>query len=781
MHTHPRPLSPHAPALIGCALLLAACSGETDQPEEPSAPATASKSSLHAWQPADDSAPIAPARVVQRIEPPEDLSSWRILASESWLSGSDEELPGGPRALRLLSGGRRRVFVPGHYPPADFDRVRVAVQLNQPQPAQMHVGLWRGEERVQLGTAFLPAVAQPQAALVDFAVNLAGGEAYDSIELEFTSATPIVSLLAIELLHEPLSNWLPPAGGPEAFLELDEDTRPAVGLSMRRPLHFEARLPAGEPRLSLHWGVPLTLMPPRTELELALSVRAEGRAPIEARSTLRKELAGSWQAIELELTSLAGSEVVVTARLFSDSSFPLTCALGTARIWTPLPSPPTVLLITSDTHRGDHLGAAHSGVEIQTPVLDALAQRGILFEDCWTSANVTTPSHVALMTARNPRDTGVFDNLSRLGPDAPTLARAFRDVGYTTWAAVSILHLRHESSGLAQGFDRLAAPDDGQWIAEETIQSLLEWMPEAEGRPLFCWLHVFDAHAPYAPPPSHDRFYYPEGRDPGDAALPALPIPDDQITPSLMGVRDIEFPLSQYRAEISYLDSELARVLDIPRVRAGLVAVTADHGESLGAHGTWFNHAGLYPDTLHVPLLLAGADLPAGMRLQHPVRQIDIGRTLLDLADCEAVDFPGANLTALYDGEEHPRFALASMAASASIQSGDWLFVLHLKNTGRGEAQRRRHAGELYQLSVDPDCTHDLVREDMPRSRRMRTALTRWLAEARPDQLGGRTSTDERMLAHLADLGYGTSGEEVDASALFDPDCDCIACGVFTE
>ena len=134
-----------------------------------------------------------------------------------------------------------------------------------------------------------------------------------------------------------------------------------------------------------------------------------------------------------------------------------------------------------------------------------------------------------------------------------------------------------------------------------TLAALWPALDDAAGKPLFLWLHLFDAHTPYAPPAPFDRAYYPKEKDPFAAELPA-PDLDPRLFPTNMpGLKDLEYPASQYRGEVSYLDAELARLFAVPRIARGIVAFTADHGESFGAHGVWWEHAELYPETIHVP------------------------------------------------------------------------------------------------------------------------------------------------------------------------------------
>src|SRR5690606_14477718 len=123
-------------------------------------------------------------------------------------------------------------------------------------------------------------------------------------------------------------------------------------------------------------------------------------------------------------------------------------------------------------------------------------------------------------------------------------------------------------------------------------------------RPLFVWLHLFDAHSPYRPPEAFAARYYPAGRDPFDPSLPPPDLPDGVLGWDLEGLRDPAWPAAAYKGEVSYLDMQLGRLLHHPRAGAGIVAVTADHGESLGHHGIYYAHSMLYTDSLHVPLVL---------------------------------------------------------------------------------------------------------------------------------------------------------------------------------
>jgi arylsulfatase A-like enzyme len=547
------------------------------------------------------------------------------------------------------------------------------------------------------------------------------------------------------------------AGGPgtvKARIELGGEQRWSWLCSAGNPLEARARVPGGRAagrsaRLALDLFVAREMPGAPEHPRVALSVSL-GEALLAEREVPVGEPERWWtELLSFELPAdWDGHAVRVRVEPRCDSLAPgspgtFYLAVSSAVIDRPLQDPPTVVLVTSDTHRGDHLGAAAAGVPVATPALDALARRGVLFEDCFAPSHVTLPSHAALFTGTSPRDTAVINNATPLAGEAPTLAEAFRDAGWLTAAAVSLDILTHDRSGLGQGFELLSAPVNTR-RGGATVDVGLHWLDAAAGRPLFLWLHVADAHAPYDPPGGASG--YPEGRDAFDG-----PEADGEAPPWLPEVRDMEYVRALYRGEVTYLDGELGRLLDHPRARRGVVAVTADHGEVLGRHGIWWRHKDLYPDTLHVPLLLAWPGGPAGARVSEPVELVDLGRTLLDRAGLAGAPFPGRDLM---QPAPAPRFAVATNWRSVSVQSGEWHLILHLLEP---------HRVELYRRSRDPWCETDLTLEEPERARALREELIAWLEAAGPGW-AGEASSDPATLERLAELGYADQLEDAEAA-----------------
>lgn len=536
------------------------------------------------------------------------------------------------------------------------------------------------------------------------------------------------------------------------------------------------RVPADGARFELEYGV----LDGSTSaaLELRVVLKFESGAVIGQRIELTERT--RWSKWTSELPARAGERFEVAVDFWGPSSGYALVALPAPLVVAPTSQPRTVLLVTSDTHRADHVEGVPRAVEIRTPALRELAARGVTFTDCWSSTNITVPSHVAMLSGLHPRDSGVTDNQTMLSDEPAVLPEVFREGGWATFAVTSINLLSPTHSGLGQGFDRVIAPLTTR-TADKTVDAALRLLDETPDRSVFFWVHVFDAHGPYEPPPPFDERFYPAGRDPRD---PNLPLEDGmRVPPNMSGVRDAEYVRAMYRGEVASADHQLARLFAHPRVRDGIVAFTGDHGEVLGRHGIWWAHKDVYPDTLHVPLILAWPGAPAGREVDTPVTNVDIARTLLTLATFEAQGFPGRVL-ATRDGPAEldsraARFALGGGRTTAAITRDGWHLILQLRKSEEPEHKTHRtlHQVELFDLRADPECSFDRAAAETQRARELRAELVQWLAGWRGERFVGLKRTDAATLANLAQLGYASIEGNADASQpLIDANCTCEAC-----
>ena len=397
---------------------------------------------------------------------------------------------------------------------------------------------------------------------------------------------------------------------------------------------------------------------------------------------------------------------------------------------------PNVLLITIDTLRADRLGCYGYG-NAATPVLDALAARGVRFRTAVAHVPLTGPSHASILTGRTPLGHGMRDNGGFvLPPSVPSAAEAFRMAGYRTAAFVSGFPLSSRF-GLDRGFgtydDHLARGNDPrrpayvERFADRTTDAALAWLDasKAPKAPFFLWVHYYDPHAPYEAPAEF-------------AARAASP----------------------YDGEIAFVDSQIARLLH--RVQDGpvptLVLVTADHGESLGEHGEDTHGIFVYDATLRVPWVMAGPGIPGGRVAETVARGIDVAPTLVDYAGLELKGMEGRSLRAAIDGktlEDAPAYA---ESLHPQLQYG-WA-PLHAWRTARFkmiEAPRP----ELYDLQTDEGEGLDRSGQDASRLEAMRRKLREVMATTTPVAVQTIDAETAERLGALGYLGGGAGGSPV--------------------
>ena len=704
---------------------------------------------------------VEEGRVVASFQASSELlKEWRFRDAETSFSE-------GARGASLLiehSTPRCAVEIPVQLEAGTVNQVVVHLEHNGPTDLFVCFKA-KGKRQFVSETIRQPTRREPTPVLLDTAGALSLSEGTDTIEIVLGNRNNRVSLHGVDLLWVPPGTYLPTptetpsVGGP---VRLGGEYRLALCIKPGQPVSGHARIPSGA-ELRYAFGVPKIARFAGLDGRLDVTVRAEGREPAGYSIQLNsdEEDGFTWVDRRLDLSALAGREAKFEFEFSSGGSTDGMLALATPRIIRPTPDARHVVLITSDTHRGDHLGVAGEGVEIRTPFLDSLAESGVFFEDCFSTSNLTLPSHAAIMTGLSPREVGIIDNITALSEEAHTLAEAFREAGYFTASVLSTKHLSHENSGLAQGFDRVVTTRQAKQVGQVSVEAVQALFQEEGDQPVFLWLHVFDAHAPYLPPDEYRHEYYPQDRDPYEQRSG---ITDGNRAAWDKRIVDLEFILSQYKSEITYLDAMLAEVFDAPRFEDSIIAFTADHGESLGGHGIFFKHLGVYPDTINVPLLLRWPGCPSGTRVKAPVQNNDVGRTLLDLAGLGTVEFPGESLlTKLDSGHERaPRFVLGSHGHHASVEQDGWLCVLTIHATVDFPGAPR-HKVELYDLSTDPACEHDQIEVEFERAKVMRRGLISWLAaDRRADLAVIRDQKSVELLEAIAALGYTTeaSGDD---------------------
>lgn len=387
---------------------------------------------------------------------------------------------------------------------------------------------------------------------------------------------------------------------------------------------------------------------------------------------------------------------------------------------------PNIVLISIDTLRSDRLPAyGYDGVE--TPAIDRLAADGVLFERAYTHVNVTLPSHVSVFTGLLPPEHGVRDNSGyRLDEGIPTLAGTLRAEGYATGGFVSSYVLR-AGTGVERGFD---VYDDGvrfetgrdfgelQRPGLETLDAASRWLGDVGDSPFFLFLHLYEPHAPYNPPPPFaDRY-----DDPYDGEVAAA----DAVV------------------------GELVRRLEQRGLyRDALVILLSDHGEGLMDHGEMDHLILVYREVLQVPLIvkLPGGER-AGERVAANAQLGDVAPTVHSLLGLERpAGLSGADLLGL--GAEAPDAAPRQIVSESvyprihfgwsdlgSVVEGDLHFI-------------ESPEPELFRLSEDPGERNNVIQEERAAARRLRAAL-----EAIDRSLASPAEEDPETRRRLESLGY---------------------------
>jgi tetratricopeptide (TPR) repeat protein len=394
-----------------------------------------------------------------------------------------------------------------------------------------------------------------------------------------------------------------------------------------------------------------------------------------------------------------------------------------------------VVLVSIDTLRADRLpfyGYGHAA----TPALDRLGREGIVFDDVYSHCPLTLPAHASLLTGLLPPRHGVRDNIGfTLAQARTTLATRFRAAGWRTGGAVSAYVLRSQT-GIAQGFEFFDDALEIEGSAESlgslqrdgsiAVDALAGWIDAHGNEPVFAFLHLYEPHAPYAPPERFAR-------------------------------------LAPYDGEIAYADELVGRCLDRLRDRGiydrALIVVTSDHGEGLGQHGEAEHGVFLYREAVHVPLLVR---LPggtrAGTRIAGTAGQVDIAATLLDLAGVPAAGLDGVSLRpALVEGAAAPRSVYSETLYPRYHFGWSELYAVSEARFRYVRAPRP----ELYDLGLDPGETRNLVESRASGA----AAMDGWLSGI---LASGEVASPEEVAPELREklqaLGYIGAGGAVAAT-----------------
>ncbi len=456
---------------------------------------------------------------------------------------------------------------------------------------------------------------------------------------------------------------------------------------------------------------------------------------------------------------------------------------------TPTPAKPNILIIYSDQHRYDCIGA-NGHPQVQTPNMDRLAREGANFSHAFTPIPMCVPARCSMLTGQWPSQHGVIFNFDgetfkRLDPNLPTAPGTLQQAGYHC-IHVGRWHVDPQRKPLDFGFhdyvpdwrygkwrrmqeipssspenpekgerfaytDEHAKPEESglAWNAGQTINWIERMQDEPD--PFFIRWHCMEPHLVCKPPEPYASMYDPK-------SLKPWPGFGDQfenkpyIQKQMLKNWDIEgwtwddwAPVAaKYLGVISLLDHEIGRVLDtLDRLGIAentLVIYTSDHGDMCGSHGMVDKHYNMYDDIVRVPMIMRWpGKIPAGTQVEDFVSNaIDIPTTICAAAGAEVPDsFQGENL--LIPATQKGSIKREDIFASYSGNQFGSYSVRMLRDRRYKYVWNATAQDELYELDSDPGELKNRIDDPELRDElvRLRARLAAWM-EATDDTLHNR-------------------------------------------
>ncbi len=437
---------------------------------------------------------------------------------------------------------------------------------------------------------------------------------------------------------------------------------------------------------------------------------------------------------------------------------------------------PNIVLVLVDTLRADRT-SVQGYHRPTTPNLEALARRGVVFEEACSTSSWTWPATASLFTGMQPEEHGVVDAGSSFLPETlDTLAEALQRRGITT-AAWSASPLIVSDKNFDQGFELFHGPRNSEMRpTAEVLPPALDWLGAIGDWRFFLYLHLCDPHAPpQVLPEARARFAseVPRSFDPESL----LPLTHElrRKACSAPGAAAGEVSLEEqrwisdlYDASVWSVDCWIGRLLE--RLEAlglderTIVVVTSDHGEELFDHGLLAHAHSLYRELVRVPLIAAGPGLPRGVRIANPVSIAALAPTLVRRAGGELAGLREA--TELFaEGPARPQELLFS------THQGLWNgslglplygilaepYVLHFSPEGRdwGVAEPSAEGQwRLFDRRADPAEQRDIAQSEPERARALRAALLERVEMLEARRKPRAVESDPATLEMLRGLGY---------------------------
>lgn len=425
-----------------------------------------------------------------------------------------------------------------------------------------------------------------------------------------------------------------------------------------------------------------------------------------------------------------------------------------------------IIVIDIDTLRADHLGC-YGYPKPTSPAIDHLASEGVLFDRCYAPGIPTTPAHTTIYTGMHPLSHNIVSHGGSVDLERkiPVLPELLQQVGYTTCAIDNLFDIK---PWLARGYEFYINPSHRHKMrllvsCEEINRRAIPWLKAHSAEKFFLFLHYWEPHTPYLPPARYRTFY--DGANPCEPAITTLePMKHtpfwgmwgDTWFKKLGPITDPDYVVSLYDGEIRHVDDGVAEILgaldSLGLAENTLVLLTADHGEVMVRNGIYFDHHGLYEETIRVPLILRlPGVLRAGTRVDSFVQHLDFAPTLLSLAGGKVPEsMEGKDFLPLAAGKDSTPLTDRVVVSENTWQS-KWAVRTdsHKLILSRAPDRYGSPMRELYDLRADPGETRNIAESDLTTANALESWLESWIQEG----LSRTGKTEDPLIAQGITLG----------------------------
>ena len=419
---------------------------------------------------------------------------------------------------------------------------------------------------------------------------------------------------------------------------------------------------------------------------------------------------------------------------------------------------PTIVLITLDTTRADHLGC-YGYHRPTSPNLDQFAEQALVYDRAYAPGTWTFPSHASLFTgqfatshgARNDpqgtlRLTDVVTGPPRreryrvqtIHPQQDTLASILKAAGYATGAVVAGPWMKRVFR-LNRGFDSYDDDNitaDRTRLAAQVTDRALAWMDRTADQRQFLFLNYFDPHPPYWSQNPYLPQFLPGPR----------PVPGQATTTENQLI-------DTYDAEVRYMDEHVGRLLDALKQRKlfddAWIIITADHGELFGEHKQFGHGDTPYQPVVRIPMMIKEPGVAGrGGRSGQYVQLVDILPTILGHLD---IGLPVNVQGNILPHVQHP-ILIESRTLPQYAEHGNWLAIIDgdMKFVWNSQGNHM-----LFDLKADPTEVRNLAGSDPVEVSELAGAMHQYLAALpRPVLVSSQQQIDKATLDALRGVGY---------------------------